>query len=280
MSNKLKTPTPRCLTDVLNDSSAEWAEIISAVAVEAKDQEDGTVINALVNSISSTRKLDDHAAEQSMNNKATDSSNSDDEDNSATEDCARGGSGSADGDDKLMPLGNVNRRASLTSQSSIQRFSRRSLFRHEALRRQASRKRASLESVGKNGSSSSRSLLGRGASRSSGRSIRSGRSICSGRSITITPSFNCSTSSINSVNIMDFGVSDRALTAALDESRRSFASLDDDVLEELDEELYGDGNEVKGWGGKVWRSTTRQSMMKTPSVHATGISSMTKKVKK
>ena len=78
---------------------------------------------------------------------------------------------------------------------------------------------------------------------------------------------------------MDFGVSDRALTAALDESRRSFASLDDDVLEDLDEELYGDGNEVKGWGGSrrglllSWRENDDSSLR---SIHNGGIDESTR----
>lgn len=207
---------PRRLTAVLNDPSAEWSEIIYAAKARAKTQGGGAVTNhALVKSLL--------AAEQPMDNNSTESS--DDEGQAAKDDSARSGSG----DDKLMPLGNINRRASISSQSS----SRRSLFRHEALRRQSIRRRASLESIGKHSSSSSRSRSSR-------------RSTFSGRSITVTPTFNCSTNSINSVNVMDFGVSNRALSAALDESRRSFSSLDDDVLDELDEELYGDGREGRG----------------------------------
>lgn len=237
---------PRRLTAVLNDPSAAWSEIRSATLARTKTQGGGAVTNhAFVKSLSSSRKSDDHPAEQLMNNnKATDSS--DDEGQAAKDDSARSGSG----DDKLMPLGNINnRRASLSSQSS----SRRSVFRHEALRRQSLRsRRASLESVGKHSSSSSRSNPRRGSSRST----------FSDRSITITPTFNCST---NSINIMDFGVSNRALSAALDESRRSFSSLDDDILDELDEELYGDGNE-EGWVGSrsgllvSWRSCSLRSM--------------------
>ncbi len=220
MSDQSKLP--RRLTAILNDPSAEFSEIISAAKARAKAQGGGAVTNhALVKSLSSTRKLDDHtAAEQAMNNNSAESSH--EEGRAAKDNSARSGSG----DDKLMPLGNINRRASMSSQSS----SRRSLFRHEALRRQSIRRRASLESIGKHSSSSSRSRSSR-------------RSTCSGRSINVSQAFNCST---NSINMMDFGVSNHALSAALDESRRSFSSLDEDVLDELDEELYGD---EEGRGG-------------------------------
>jgi len=56
---------------------------------------------------------------------------------------------------------------------------------------------------------------------------------------------------------MDFGASQRALTAALDECARSCASLDDDVLRELQEEFEldeydgsnGNDNDGRGWRG-------------------------------
>eukprot|EP00984_Skeletonema_dohrnii_P027152 scaffold16612_cov109-Skeletonema_dohrnii-CCMP3373.AAC.4 len=162
---------------------------------------------------------------------------------------------SCSGDDtKLMP--NINRRASLTSSqdssSSIhsQKLSRRGLFR-----RQAARRRTGTAQRG-----STRFNL-------SGRSIRSGSS--TGRSVTKPPPpFKCSFSSSldsnsNSISILDFGASQRALTAALDECARSCASLDDDVLRELQEEFEFDeydgsnDNDGRGWRGANSKSKRR-----------------------
>jgi len=175
----------------------------------------------------------------------------DDDGHAAKEVSASSGSGD---DNKLMP--NINRRASLTSSqdssSSIhsQKLSRRGLFR-----RQAARRRTGTAQRG-----STRFNL-------SGRSARSGTS--TGRSVTKPPPpFKCSFSSSldsnsNSISIMDFGASQRALTAARDECARSCASLDDDVLRELQEEFefdeydYSNGNDHDGRVGTGGNSKRR-----------------------
>eukprot|EP00984_Skeletonema_dohrnii_P011089 scaffold4399_cov75-Skeletonema_dohrnii-CCMP3373.AAC.5 len=238
------TKDPRRLTVVLNDPSAEWAEIRSAL--RAKAQGGGACTNhAVMKTLSSARKPDDdkqsslmHAAEKPMKNHHQETVSGDDDGQAAKEVSGRSGSEN----NKLMPLGgNVNRRSSLKSQKSggsnnSQRYSRRSLFRREASRRrssQSSQNRRSSQSI----LSDCRSTF------SSGKSIRSG-----GSSFANSQFFD-------SVNIMDFGVSQRALAASLDESCRSFASLDDNVLDELEEELYEDGNEGGGGGAGRGRSS-------------------------
>eukprot|EP00985_Skeletonema_marinoi_P020086 scaffold11772_cov183-Skeletonema_marinoi.AAC.5 len=229
---------PRRLTVVLNDPSAEWAEIRSAM--RAKAQGGGACTNhAVMKALSSARKPDDdkqsslmHAAEKPMNNHHQETASGDGDDGQAAKEVSvRSGSEN----DQLMPLGgNVNRRSSLKSQKSgssnnSQRYSRRSLFRREASRRRSSQSSQNRRS--------SRSILSSRSTFSSGKSIRSGSS-------------SFANSQFDSVNIMDFGVSQRALAASLDESCRSFASLDDNVLEELEKELYEDGNEGGGGGGR------------------------------
>jgi hypothetical protein len=243
---------PRRLTVVLNDPSAEWAEIRSAMRAKAQRRGGACTNLVVMNALSSAsgRSDDDNyrspimraAAEQPMKTKV---SVSDRSKKQADVSSARSLGGS--GDDAIMPPGDKIRRESLTSQDSCRSNSSQS--RRPSLRNGRSQ-------------SSRRRTFRRNSQRGSSRhrpngSIRSIESINSSSSSLNINNSSFKLASISaatrrcSIDIMDFGVSERALMAAQDDCGRSCVSLDEDVLEELQEEFdnnYDDGNEGKGGG--------------------------------
>jgi hypothetical protein len=250
---------PRRLTVVLNDPSAEWAEIRSAMRAKAQGR-GGVCTNLVVmNALSSASggSDDDHysspmmraAAEQPMKTKVSVS----DDRSTKQADVSSARSLGGSGDDTIMPPCDKNRRESLTSQDSCRSNSSQS-------QRPSLRNGRSL--------SSRRRAFRLNSQRGSGRRLLQQQHRTHG-SIRSIESINSSSSSLNinnssfklasisaatrrcSVDIMDFGVSERALLAAQDDCGRSCVSLDEDVLEELQEEFdnnYDDGNEGKRGG--------------------------------
>lgn len=252
---------PRRLTLILNDPSAEWSEIRSAMRAKAKQGNGAAACTnySLMNALSSNGGGD--------NSNCSRDSNSPTPNTDATvvrEEPQQVAVKKEDADvqtlaqDTITPL---NRRASLSSQDSSKgsgTTTRPSLRRHRQLSsRRPSNRRLQRGSL----TGSSRRLL----------MLRSSINNNSIRSITES-SFNSSASSLNdssfnlsgstskfgesaasaaggdrrqhlmhdlhgSINIMDFGISQRALTVAsstaLDESSRS---LDESALEVFDEE--------------------------------------------
>ena len=195
----------RRLTVVLNDHSAQWSEIRSAMKAKAQRGGRACTNHALVKSITSYHGDSDKNLNSSMHTAEPPIKKLDGQ-------AAKVMAGdNGDEEDVLTALDKkMDRRESLSSQKGSRRNSSQ-----RSSRRGFRQRRSSAKSCN-----------------SSGRSIRPGL-------LFSNSSFNVST---NSVDIMDFGVSQRAVNAALDESARTSASLDDDVLEELQEE-FGVNNE-------------------------------------
>ena len=205
---------PDRLSVVLKNPSAEWSEIRAAMKAQGGGCTNLTIVSALSSKASASAD--------------------DPDDKAGKEKAAVSAPASASGGDKVMPLG--NRRASLTSQDSSS--SGRPSMR--GIRRQTSRRRAFRQ--GRNGS---RRFLLRSSVNNSIRSITLDSLNESSSSLNNSSSDFNNSSSIKlssgglgfheSIDIMDFGISQNGLRAALGVSDRSCSSLDDGTLDDLQE---------------------------------------------
>ena len=227
---------PERLSAVLKNPSADWAEIRAAMKAQGR----GCTNLAIMTTLSSAGGGSDDKKVGSSSPQSKSYKNDATAGNEEVNE--RQKSDFSGGDDKLMPLGE-NRRASLTSEDSSKKNNQSSSAPRRRISRQSSRRRTGVR----------RQELMRNSRRmmmlksSMNTSMRHG----SLRSITLeslgesSGSHNNSSGDFNkssfqdSINVMDFGISQRGMRLALlcDENHRSHVSLDDSALDDLREEF-------------------------------------------
>lgn len=239
----LTNEEPKRLSVVLQNPSAEWSEIRAAMKAQGGGCTNLTVVSAL--SSNGNCGVDKKSLMKPENEDAA--ASADDDGKTAEENEEAVVSASASGDDKLMPLG--NRRASLASQDSSNsgRPSQRGIRRQTSRRREFGRNGSRRFRLRSSVNSSIRSITLDSLNESSSDSLNNSSVDFNSSSMKLSGGLGFH----DSVDIMDFGISQNGLRGALEESDRSCSSLDDGTLDDLQEEC---GDESRRELLLSWRS--------------------------